>query len=61
NQIYVFFVNTTFLLGRISHAYSMLKEKLLFRMVGMMATLFCYAVNCIYLIILYWQYFNHLE
>jgi uncharacterized protein len=61
NQIYVFFVNTIFLLGRISHAYSMLKEKLLFRMVGMMATLFCYAVNCIYLIILYWQYFNHLE
>jgi uncharacterized membrane protein YecN with MAPEG domain len=31
NQIYVLLVNTIFLLGRISHAYSMLKEKLLFR------------------------------
>jgi len=60
-QIYVLFVNIVFLLGRISHAYSMLKEKILFRMIGMMATLVCYAVNCIYLLYLYWQYFSHLE
>ena len=55
NQIYIFIVNLTFFLGRISHAYSMLKEKLLFRMMGMMATLTCYVTNCIYLIYLYWQ------
>ena len=61
NQIYIFIVNFLFFLGRISHAYSMFKEKLLFRMVGMMATLTTYVTNCIYLIILYWQYFNHLE
>ena len=60
-QIYVLFVNIVFLLGRISHAYSMLKEKLLFRMIGMMATLACYAVNCIYLLYLYAQYFNSLD
>jgi uncharacterized membrane protein YecN with MAPEG domain len=60
-QIYVLFVNTVFLLGRISHAYSMLKEKLLFRMIGMMATLACYAVNSIYLLYLYVQYFNQLD
>ena len=29
NQIYVLFVNIVFLLGRISHAYSMLKEKII--------------------------------
>jgi len=39
----------------------MLKEKLLFRMIGMMATLSCYAVNCIYLLYLYSQYFSQLE
>jgi uncharacterized membrane protein YecN with MAPEG domain len=61
NQIYVLFVNIVFLLGRISHAYSMLKEKIIFRMIGMMATLISYAVNCIYLLYLYWQYFSHLE
>jgi uncharacterized membrane protein YecN with MAPEG domain len=61
NQIYVLFINIVFLLGRISHAYSMLKEKITFRMIGMMATLVCYAVNCIYLLYLYWQYFSHLE
>jgi uncharacterized membrane protein YecN with MAPEG domain len=61
NQIYVLFINIVFLLGRISHAYSMLKEKIIFRMVGMMATLISYAVNCIYLLYLYWQYFSHLE
>ena len=61
NQIYVLFINIVFLLGRISHAYSMLKEKIMFRMIGMMATLVCYAVNCIYLLYLYWQYFSHLE
>ena len=61
NQIYVLFINIIFLLGRISHAYSMLKEKIIFRMVGMMATLISYAVNCIYLLYLYWQYFSHLE
>jgi len=60
-QIYILFVNIVFLLGRIFHAYSMLKEKLLFRMIGMMATLISYAVNCIYLLYLYWQYFSHLE
>ena len=43
NQIYILIVNLTFFLGRISHAYSMLKEKLLFRMMGMMATLTCYV------------------
>ena len=61
NQIYVLFINIIFLLGRISHAYSMLKEKIMFRMIGMIATLVCYAVNCIYLLYLYWQYFRHLE
>jgi len=61
NQIYVLFVNIIFLLGRISHAYSMLKEKILFRVIGMMATLNIYALNCIYLLYLYVQYFNNLD
>ena len=61
NQIYVLFVNIVFLLGRISHAYSMLKEKISFRVVGMMATLNIYALNCIYLLYLYAQYFNSLD
>jgi uncharacterized protein len=61
NQIYVLFVNIVFLLGRISHAYSMLKEKILFRVIGMMATLNIYALNCIYLLYLYTQYFNSLD
>jgi uncharacterized protein len=61
NQIYVLFVNIVFLLGRISHAYSMLKEKILFRVIGMMATLSIYALNCIYLLYLYVQYFNQLD
>ena len=61
NQIYVLFVNIIFLLGRISHAYSMLKEKISFRVIGMMATLNIYALNCIYLIYLYVQYFNQLD
>jgi uncharacterized membrane protein YecN with MAPEG domain len=60
-QIYILFVNIVFLLGRIFHAYSMLKEKILFRMIGMMATLSCYAVNCIYLLYLYSQYFSQLD
>ena len=60
-QIYILFVNIVFLLGRIFHAYSMLKEKILYRMIGMMATLSCYAVNCIYLLYLYSQYFSQLE
>jgi len=30
-------------------------------MIGMMATLACYAVNCIYLLYLYAQYFNSLD
>ena len=60
-QIYVLFVNIVFLLARISHAYSMLKEKILFRVIGMIATLICYAINCIYLLYLYIQYFSHLE
>ena len=61
NQIYVLFINIVFLLGRISHAYSMLKEKTLFRIIGMMATLNIYALNCIYLLYLYVQYFNQLD
>ena len=61
NQIYVLFVNIVFLLGRISHAYSMLKEKILFRVIGMMATLNIYALNCIYFLYLYVQYFNQLD
>ena len=61
NQIYVLFVNIIFLLGRISHAYSMLKEKISFRVIGMMATLNIYALNCIYLLYLYAQYFNSLD
>ena len=61
NQIYVLFVNIIFLLGRISHAYSMLKEKISFRVIGMMATLNIYALNCIYLLYLYAQYFNNLD
>ncbi|CAN1606495.1 COG3788 Uncharacterized relative of glutathione S-transferase, MAPEG superfamily [Candidatus Pelagibacterales bacterium] len=61
NQIYVLFVNIIFLLGRISHAYSMLKEKTLFRVIGMIATLNIYALNCIYLLYLYVQYFNQLD
>jgi len=61
NQIYVLFVNIVFFLGRISHAYSMLKEKILFRVIGMMATLNIYALNCIYLLYLYAQYFNSLD
>ena len=61
NQIYVLFVNIVFLLGRISHAYSMLKEKILFRVIGMMATLNIYALNCIYLLYLYVQYFIQLD
>jgi uncharacterized membrane protein YecN with MAPEG domain len=61
NQIYVLFVNIVFLLGRIFHAYSMLKEKILFRVIGMMATLNIYALNCIYLLYLYGQYFNSLD
>ena len=61
NQIYVLIINILFLIGRISHAHSMLNEKILFRMVGMMITLGSYIINCIYLLYLYWQYFNHLE
>jgi uncharacterized membrane protein YecN with MAPEG domain len=61
NQIYGLFVNIVFLLGRISHAYSMLKEKILFRVIGMMVTLNIYAINCIYLLYLYVQYFNQLD
>ena len=58
---YIFLVNIIFFLGRISHAYSMFKEKLLFRQIGMMATLTCYVFNCIYLLYLYWQYFKQLD
>lgn len=59
--IYIFLVNIIFFLGRISHAYSMFKEKLLFRQIGMMTTLTCYVFNCIYLLYLYWQYFKQLD
>ena len=61
NQIYVLIINILFLIGRISHAYSMLEEKILFRVIGMMATLNIYALNCIYLLYLYVQYFNQLD
>ena len=61
NQIYVLIINILFLIGRISHAHSMINEKILFRIVGMMITLGSYIINCIYLLYLYWQYFNHLE
>ena len=61
NQIYVLIINILLLIGRISHAHSMLNEKILFRIVGMMITLGSYIINCIYLLYLYWQYFNHLE
>ena len=61
NQIYVLIINILLLIGRISHAHSMLNEKILFRIVGMMITLGAYIINCIYLLYLYWQYFNHLE
>ena len=61
NQIYVLFINIVFLLGRISHAYSMLKEKILFRVIGMIATLASYTINSIYLLYLYAQYFNNLD
>jgi uncharacterized membrane protein YecN with MAPEG domain len=60
-QIYILFVNIVFLIGRIFHAYSMLKEKILFRVIGMMVTLNIYALNCIYLLYLYVQYFNQLD
>jgi uncharacterized membrane protein YecN with MAPEG domain len=59
--IYIFLVNIIFFLGRISHAYSMFKEKLLFRQIGMTVTLACYVFNCIYLLYLYWQYFKQLD
>jgi len=39
----------------------MLKEKILLRVIGMMATLFIYGFNCIYLLYLYWQYFSNLD
>jgi len=39
----------------------MLKEKIIFRMIGMMATLASYAINCIYLLYLYSQYFSQLD
>jgi uncharacterized membrane protein YecN with MAPEG domain len=61
NQIYVLFVNIVFLLGRISHAYSMLKEKISLRVIGMIVTLACYTINSIYLLYLYTLYFSQLD
>jgi uncharacterized protein len=58
NFIYVIIVNSLFLLGRISHVYSILKEKIKFRVVGMSFTFLTYALNIIYLICLYAQSFN---
>jgi uncharacterized membrane protein YecN with MAPEG domain len=53
--IYLLVVNILFVLGRVSHAYSMFKEKLQFRGIGMMITLFAYISNSAYLVYLYFR------
>ena len=55
NTIYILTVNILFVLGRVSHAYSMFKEKIKYRMIGMMTTLIIYALNSAYLLYLYFQ------
>ena len=55
DAIYLLIVNILFLLGRVSHAYSMFKEKLQFRGIGMMITLFAYISNSAYLVYLYFR------
>jgi uncharacterized membrane protein YecN with MAPEG domain len=55
DAIYLLVVNILFVLGRVSHAYSMFKEKLKFRVLGMMTTLFIYILNSVYLLYLYFR------
>jgi len=55
DAIYLLIVNILFVLGRVSHAYSMFKEKLQFRGIGMMITLFAYISNSAYLVYLYFR------
>ena len=55
DAIYLLVVNILFVLGRVSHAYSMFKEKLQFRVTGMMITLFAYISNSAYLVYLYFR------
>jgi uncharacterized membrane protein YecN with MAPEG domain len=55
DAIYLLVVNILFVLGRVSHAYSMFKEKLQFRGIGMMITLFAYISNSTYLVYLYFR------
>jgi len=55
DAIYLLVVNILFVLGRVSHAYSMFKEKLKFRVLGMMTTLFIYILNSAYLLYLYFR------
>jgi len=55
DSIYLLIVNIIFVLGRVSHAYSMFKEKLKFRVLGMMTTLFIYILNSAYLLYLYFR------
>ena len=55
DAIYLLVVNILFVLGRVSHAYSMFKEKLQFRGIGMMITLFAYISNSAYLVYLYFR------
>jgi len=55
DAIYLLVVNILFVLGRVSHAYSMFKEKLQFRGIGMMITLFSYISNSAYLVYLYFR------
>jgi hypothetical protein len=55
DAIYLLVVNILFVLGRVSHAYSMFKEKLQFRGIGMMITLLAYISNSAYLVYLYFR------
>ena len=50
NYMYLYFIGTFFLVGRISHAYSMVWKNGLFRMFGMVATFVSYISNLIYLL-----------
>ena len=55
DNIYLLIVNILFVLGRVSHAYSMFKEKIKFRFTGMMTTLLIYILNSAYLLYLYFR------
>jgi len=55
DPIYLLIVNILFVLGRISHAYSMLRDRLQFRVTGMNITAFTYVLNCLYLFYLYFR------